>query len=200
MDRHEAGHINPHMHGRVLGLVGFGRIPRLVARRLAGFDLTVLAYDPYVPAAVMMQTDVWPIDFDALLAQADFVSVHTPLTPQTRHLIGEPQLRQMKRSAILLNTSRGPVVDEPALVRALSESWIAGAGLDVFEQEPIDPANPLLKLDNVVVSPHIASSSDEYMNSCYRHTYEAILDLAGGYWPPSYVNHEVKPRMALRER
>ncbi len=196
----DAGYANPHIHGRVLGLVGFGRIPRRVVQRLSGFELVVLAYDPYVPAETMAQHGARAASLDDLLTQADFVSVHTPLTEQTHHLINERTLRLMKRTAVLINTSRGPVVDEPALVKALSEGWIRGAGLDVFEREPIDPANPVLKLDNVVLSPHLASLTDEYMDSCWRYSYETVLDLADGYWPRSYVNHEVSPRMALRAR
>ncbi len=194
------GYANPHIQGRTLGLVGFGRIGRRVTQRLRGFDLAVLAYDPYVDPDVMAQHGAQAAPLDELLARADFVSIHCPLTDETRRLIGERELRLMKRTAVLINTSRGPVIDEPALVRALAEGWIAGAGLDVFEQEPIDPENPLLGLDNVIVTPHIASLSDEFMDACWRHSYETVVDLSEGYWPRSYVNRGVKPRMALRPK
>ena len=199
-ERREVGYTNPHIHGRTLGLVGFGRIPRRVVQRLRGFEPVVLAYDPYVPAETFAQHGARAVSLDELLAQADFVSVHTPLTSETHHLIGERELRRMKRTAILINTARGPVIDEPALVCALTEGWIAGAALDVFEREPIDPANPLLKLDNTILTPHIASSSDEYMDSCWHYSLETALDLAGGWLPRSYVNHAVEPRMSLRPK
>jgi phosphoglycerate dehydrogenase-like enzyme len=138
--------------------------------------------------------DVLSADLDSLLKESDFVSVHCPLLPSTRHLINERTLRLMKPTAVLINTSRGPVVDEPALIRALTEKWIAAAGLDVFEQEPIAPDNPLLKLSNVVVTPHIAGYSDEFWNNFWKLSVETAIDLSKGQWPHSYVNHDVQPR------
>jgi glyoxylate reductase len=149
------------VHGKTLGVVGFGRIGRAVARRAAGFNMRVLYYDAARPAPEVereLRAEFAPLD--RLLAEADFVSLHTPLLPETRHLINESALRRMKPSAILINAARGPIVDEAALVRALTEGWIAGAGLDVFEDEPkIHPG--LLPLRNVVLAPHIASASRE---------------------------------------
>ena len=197
---HAAGYTNPHIHDRTLGLVGFGRIARRLAQRLRGFDLVVLAHDPYVEAQAMAQHGAQAVSLDELLARADFVSVHCPLTDDTHHLIGERELRRCKRTAILINTSRGPVIDEAALVRALAEGWIAGAGLDVFEHEPLEAGSPLLRLNNVVVTPHMAARSDEYVEACWRLSYETAVDLANGYWPRSYVNRDVKPRMALRPK
>ncbi|MBI2215664.1 MAG: D-glycerate dehydrogenase [Candidatus Rokubacteria bacterium] len=147
------------VHGKTLGVIGFGRIGRAVARRAQGFGMRVLYYDT-TPADLPTERDVHAsrVDFDTLLRDSDFVTLHTLLSPETRHLINETALREMKRTAILVNASRGPVVDEAALVRALTESWIAGAGLDVFEDEPkIHPG--LLPLKNVVLAPHIASAS-----------------------------------------
>jgi glyoxylate reductase len=145
--------------GKTLGVVGFGRIGRAVARRALGFNMEVLYQDAVrADSAVERELHATKTDLESLLAQADFVSLHTPLLPETRHLMNERTLKLMKKSAVLVNASRGPVVDEAALVRALEEGWIAAAGLDVFEEEPqVHPGLPPLK--NVVLSPHIASAS-----------------------------------------
>jgi len=145
--------------GKTLGIVGFGRIGRAVARRALGFNMRVLYQDAVrADAAVERELRATRMDLEPLLAESDFVSLHTPLLPETRHLMGERTLKLMKKSAILVNAARGPVVAEAALVRALKEGWIAGAGLDVFEEEPkIHPG--LLPLKNVVLAPHIASAS-----------------------------------------
>jgi glyoxylate reductase len=149
------------IHGKTLGVVGFGRIGRAVARRGRGFGMRVLYCDTVrADAAVERDLNATATDLDTLLRESDFVSMHTLLTPETRHLINERTLRLMKRTAVLVNAARGPVVDEAALVRALSEGWIAGAGLDVFEEEPqIHPG--LRPLRNVTLAPHIASASHE---------------------------------------
>ena len=149
------------VHGKTLGILGFGRIGRALARRALGFRMRVLYHDAVraEPAAEREAGAIFT-PFPDVLAQSDFVSVHTPLLPETRHLIDERALRAMKRTAIVVNAARGPVIDEAALVRALGEGWIAGAGLDVFEHEPaIHPG--LLPLANVVLAPHIASGSRE---------------------------------------
>src|SRR5437763_1472224 len=147
------------VHGKTLGILGFGRIGRAVARRASGFDMRVLYHDAVRPApAAKRELRVTYAEPETILREADFVSLHTPLLPETRHLINERTLRLMKKSAVLVNASRGPVVDEAALVRALKEGWIAAAGLDVFEDEPkIHPG--LVPLSNVVLAPHIASAS-----------------------------------------
>jgi glyoxylate reductase len=147
------------VHGKTLGIVGFGRIGRAVARRALGFDMRVLYSDAVrADAGVERELRATYVDRDRLFRESDFVSLHTPLLPETRHLIDERTLRSMKKSAVLVNAARGPIVDEAALVRALTERWIAAAGLDVFEEEPkIHPG--LLTLTNVVLAPHIASAS-----------------------------------------
>jgi len=147
------------IHGKTLGVVGFGRIGRAVARRALGFNMRVLYQDALrADAAAERDLRATRMDLEPLLAEADFVSLHTPLLPETRHLMNERTLRLMKKSAVLVNAARGPVVDEAALVRALKEGWIAGAGLDVFEEEPkVHPG--LVPLKNVVLAPHIASAS-----------------------------------------
>ena len=149
------------VYGKTLGLVGFGRIGRAVARRALGFNMRVLYQDAVrADAAVERELSVSRKELEVVLREADFVSLHTPFLPETRHLMNERTLRLMKKSAILVNASRGPVVDEAALVRALQEGWIAGAGLDVFEEEPkIHPG--LIPLTNVVLAPHIASASSD---------------------------------------
>jgi glyoxylate reductase len=149
------------VHGKTLGVLGFGRIGRAVARRAGGFGMRILYHDALrADGAAEHELRASYVDRDTLLRESDFVSVHTPLMPETRHLIDETALRAMKKTAILVNAARGPIVDEAALVRALGEGWIAGAGLDVFEEEPkIHPG--LLPLRNVVLAPHIASASHD---------------------------------------
>jgi glyoxylate reductase len=149
------------IHGKTLGVVGFGRIGRAVARRGLGFGMRVLYHDTVrADAAAERELNAAAVDLHTLLRESDFVSLHTVLGPETRHLINERTLRLMKKSAILVNAARGPVVDEAALVKALAGEWIRGAGLDVFEDEPkIHPG--LLSLRNVTLAPHIASASNE---------------------------------------
>lgn len=147
------------IHGKTLGVVGFGRIGRAVARRGLGFGMRVLYHDTVrADLAAERELNASPVDLETLLRESDFVSLHTLLSPETHHLINEHTLRLMKKTAVLVNAARGPVVDEAALVRALAEEWIRAAGLDVFEEEPnIHPG--LLTLRNVTLAPHIASAS-----------------------------------------
>lgn len=148
------------MAGKLVGIVGFGHIGRLVARRVQAFDARVQYCDKY-PAAEEEERrlGVTRVSLDELFRTSDIVTCHTPLTAETRHLVNRERLSLMKPGAVLINTSRGPVVDEAALVAALKEGRIAGAGLDVFEKEPVDPANPLLAMENVVVTPHSAGTT-----------------------------------------
>jgi D-3-phosphoglycerate dehydrogenase len=144
------------VQGQTLGLVGFGHVSRDVVRKLSGFAMRLLVHDPYVSAETLAAQGARAVGLRDLLAESDYVSLHCPLTPETRHLIGGQELRLMRPTAVLLNTSRGPVIDEAALVRALREGWIAAAALDVLENEPPAADNPLIGLDNVVVTPHVA--------------------------------------------
>jgi glyoxylate reductase len=147
------------VHGKTLGVLGFGRIGRAVARRALGFGMRVLYHDAVrADERVERELQATYTDRERLLRESDFVTLHTPLLPETRHLIDERALRAMKPSAILVNAARGPIVDEAALARALAEGWIAGAGLDVFEEEPTIHRG-LIPLTNVVLAPHIASAS-----------------------------------------
>jgi len=149
------------VHGKTLGVVGFGRIGRAVARRALGFGMRVLYHDTVrVSEGVERELNATAVDLETLLRESDFVSLHTVLSSETRHLVNERTLRLMKKTAILVNASRGPVVDEAALVRALTEGWVRGAGLDVFEEEPTIHSG-LLTLPNVTLAPHIASASHD---------------------------------------
>ena len=194
----EAAYPSWHLRGQTLGLIGFGHIARLVTRKLSGYEMTVLAHDPFVGAEVMAGHGVQAASMEQVLSRSDFVSLHCPLLDDTHHLIGARELRLMKPRAILINTSRGPVVDEPALIRALSERWIAAAGVDVLEQEPPEADNPLFSLDNAVITPHIAGYTDQSLDDSWRLSVETALALAQGRWPRSYVNHNVKPRWRLQ--
>jgi glyoxylate reductase len=147
------------VHGATLGIVGFGRIGQAVARRAMGFGMRILYTDPRCDPQAEAETGAQCVDLDDLLAQADFVSLHTYLSPETHHLIGREQLQKMKPTAALVNTARGPIVDPQALAWALENHVIAAAALDVTEPEPIPRDSPLLKLDNIIITPHIASAS-----------------------------------------
>jgi D-3-phosphoglycerate dehydrogenase len=187
----------PRVTGDTLGLVAFGNIARAVARRAHAFGMRILAYDPYVPAEVMAAYGVAPVALDDLFALSDFVSCHVPLTRQTYHLIGEAQFRRMKPTAYFINTSRGAVVDEAALIRALREGWLAGAGLDVFEKEPPDPDNPLLHMPNVVCTPHSASVSDWANVERWRRVGQEVAAVLAGRRPKAVVNPAVLERVHL---
>lgn len=178
------------IQGKTFGLVGFGHIARQVLHKLRGFDMQWLVYDPFVSADTLAVHGAEPADLDTLLSESDFVSLHTPITSDTRKLIGEPQLRRMKPTAVLINAARGPVVDEAALIRALQEGWIAGAGLDCFEEEPPSRDNPLLKMENVVLTPHSASQTAAGYEPRWRASVESVLALARGEWPASCVNRK----------
>ena len=145
------------VHGKTVGIVGLGHIGKEVAKRLVPFQANVIYFDPFpVPATVERDLQVERVSLDELLERSDIITLHVPLNDQTRHLIGPAELTRMKSSAILVNTCRGPVVDEDSLIEALTSGTIQAAGLDVLKDEPTDPGNPILQLDNVILSPHIA--------------------------------------------
>lgn len=178
--------------GATLGIIGIGRIGRGVAHRAKGFNMRVIYYDPYpLPPEAQEQLGATPVDLKRLLAEADFVSVHVPLTQQTQHLLSTPQFESMKRTAILINTSRGPVVDEAALVEALTARKIAGAGLDVYEREPaVHPG--LIPMPNVVLAPHIASATTRTRSEMSAMAARNMATALRGGRPPNLVNPEVK--------
>jgi glyoxylate reductase len=179
------------VHHRTLGVVGLGQIGTAVARRAQGFDMQVLYYDVSRKAAVEEELGLTYRELDELLRVADFITVHVPLNPATRHLIGDREIGLMKKSAYLINTSRGPVVDERALVHALKEGKIAGAGLDVFEHEPLTPSSPLVELDNVVLLPHIGSASLATRSAMASLAAECVIAVLSGRVPPALVNREL---------
>jgi D-3-phosphoglycerate dehydrogenase len=180
-----------------LGVIGLGRIGRAMARKCLALGMQVIAYDPYVPSNVGREPNVNLVELLEVARQADFVTLHIPLVPETHHLIDEAFLRTMKPTAFLINTSRGAVVHETALCRALEEGWIAGAGLDVLEEEPPQSNHPLLRLENVVLTPHFAAASLESTWDRRREVVEAVTALRSGFWPATVVNPEVEPRVAL---
>jgi D-3-phosphoglycerate dehydrogenase len=189
-----------HLRGSTLGILGFGHIARLVARKMGGFGMRIIAHDPFVPPERIVAGGASPVGFEELLATSDFLTLHTPLVEGTRHLIDERALRSMKPNTILINTSRGSVIDEAALIRALREGWIGGAALDVFEHEPVEPDNPLLTQENVVLTPHVAGYSDIFHDRYWQYSVETAIALADGKWPRSALNRgAVAPRWELAE-
>jgi D-3-phosphoglycerate dehydrogenase len=168
-----------------LGLLGFGRIARAVAERAKAFGFKVTAYNPYVPKEVFEKANVQNVGFEQLLTESDIISIHVLLTEETRHMLGEREFKKMKRTAYLINTSRGRVVDEKALYRALKEKRIAGAALDVFEKEPLSKDSPLLQMENVILTPHIAWYSEEAMLDQKRETALNVRKVLEGE-PPLY--------------
>jgi glyoxylate reductase len=180
------------VYGATLGIVGMGRIGRGVAHRAKGFNMRVLYYDPQpLPREAEEQLGATRADLNRLIAESDFISVHTPLTKETQHLIGTPQFNAMKRTAILVNTSRGPVIDEAALVEALKGQKLAGAGLDVYEREPaVHPG--LVAMPNVVLTPHIASATVHTRSEMSAMAARNMATAVRGGRPPNLLNPEVK--------
>ena len=187
----------PKINGKTLGLVAFGNIARAVARRAKGFNLRVIASDPFVTPEVMAEHGVEPATLEQVFSESDFISAHAPHSKATHHLIGEAQFSLMKPSAIFVNTGRGPVVDEEALIAALRAGKLAGAGLDVLEQEPPDPNNPLLSMENVTVTPHVAAQSNESSVARRIRHGEEIARVLTGKRPLHPVNREVLDRLPL---
>ena len=185
------------IYGQTLGIIGCGNIGRMTAGKAQCFGLKILGYDPYVDKSLAKESGITLVSLPELLKESDFVSVHTPLNEETWHLIGEKEFKLMKPTAYFINTSRGSVVDEPALIKALQEKWIAGAALDVFEKEPVDSDNPLLKMDNVVVTPHSASYSDVAFKRLRTSVGQEAARVLSGRWPKNVVNKTVKPKVNL---
>ncbi|MEK7353605.1 MAG: C-terminal binding protein [Chloroflexota bacterium] len=186
------------VHGQTLGIIGCGNIGRRVARKAPVFGLKILGYDPYVDKTLAKEAGITLVkSLPELLRQSDFVTVHALLNEETRHLIGEKEFHQMKPSAYFINTARGAIVDEAALIKALQEKMIAGAGLDVFEKEPMAPDNPLLKMDNVIVVPHTASYSDAALEVQAINPAQEVARVLSGRWPNNVVNEGVKPKVKL---
>jgi len=176
--------------GKTLGIIGLGRIGKAVVPRAKGFNMKIL-YHNRNPDPEAEKLGVEYRSMDEILAESDYISLHVPLNDKTKHLIGEPELKKMKKTAYLINTSRGPVVDEKALTKALKEHWIAGAGLDVLYEEPTNPKNPLLKLDNVIVAPHIGSATIETRLAMAMKAATNLTAALKGEQPPDLLNPEV---------
>ena len=193
-------HLNsfPRLLGQTLGLISFGHVARAVAERAAPFGLRLLAHDPYVEELVMKRYGVEPVGLVELLQRSDFVSMHAPGVNETSRMLTEEHFRLMKPTALFFNTGRGGSVEEPALTRALQEKWIAGAGLDVLEQEPPDLENPLLHMDNVILTPHVASASARMDPVRRRRVGQEIALVLTGRWPRACVNPSVLDKTDLR--
>ena len=176
--------------GMTYGIVGCGRIGQGVARRVSAFGLRVIGYDPYLTEAGGIQL----VSLETLLAESDFISIHCSLTESSHHLFGKDQFRRMERRPLVMNLSRGAVVDEAALIQALERGWISGAALDVLESEPPDARSPLLRRDNVILTPHIGFYSEESKSELKRRTAENVARVLKGKLPDSVVNREVVGR------
>lgn len=182
------------MKGHTLGLVAFGRIARSLAEKVSGFGMTLLCHDPYVSSETISKYGCRKVELDELLQQADFISVHCPLNDKTYHLLGKREFGLMKQGVYVVNTSRGPVIDESALVEALRSKKISGAGLDVFECEPLPLESKMREFDNVTFTPHVGANSQESVDDLYRNGCQIAKDIYEGRWPHSVVNPEVKGR------
>jgi D-3-phosphoglycerate dehydrogenase len=188
----------PRLMGQTLGLIAFGRVARAVAQRARAFGLHLLAYDPFLDELAISSHGVEPASLPDLLARSDFISMHLPATPDAVGFLKEHHFRQMKKNAIFINTGRGPTVVEAALIKALQEKWIAGAGLDVFQQEPVKPDNPLVAMPHVILSPHNASASARFDPGRRRRVGQELALVLSGRWPMSCVNPTVLPGSGLK--
>ncbi len=186
------------LSGQTLGLIGFGNIARALVPKAKAFGFRIIAYAPHVPDSLFRTFRVESMGLDQLLEQSDFVSLHTSLTPGTKHMMGLEQFKRMKRTAYFINTARGELVDESALYTALSEGLIAGAGLDVLELEPPDTDNPLLKFDNVLITGHFAYYSEESREELFKRPWEEVARIFQEEWPQGLINAQVKERFGAK--
>ncbi len=187
----------PRVLGQTLGLFAFGNVARCTARRAKAFGMHVIAFDPYVSELEMSALGVEPVSFSELLERSDYLSIHAPHNEETEHAINADAFARMKDTAIVINTARGPIIDEKALIEALRSGQIAGAGLDVLEQEPPAPDNPLLSMENVLVTPHVASASTRMRPETRRRAAREVALVLRGRWPMSCVNPTVLPKATL---
>jgi len=188
------------LRGQTLGLIGFGKISQAIVPKAKGFRLRVIAFDPYLPPDVFEQMEVESVTFDHLLETSDFVVIQAAYSPEAKHMIGMEQFRKMKPTAYIINAARGSFIDEAALYTALSEGYIAGAGLDVVEAESegICPEHPLLTLDNVIITAHSAYYSEQSAARYKQRTYDAVASVVNGKWPDWLINPEVKENFRKR--
>jgi D-3-phosphoglycerate dehydrogenase len=186
------------LSGQTLGLIGFGNIARTLVPRAKVFGFRIIAYAPHVPSRLFETFEVEPVDLDRLLAESDLVSIHTALTSENKHMMGLAQFKKMKRTAYLINTARGELVDERGLYTALSEGLIAGAGLDVLESEPPGRDDPLLNLDNVLITGHFAYYSEESREELFRWPWEEVGRVLQGEWPRGLIDAQVKEKFSAK--
>jgi D-3-phosphoglycerate dehydrogenase / 2-oxoglutarate reductase len=179
------------LKGCTMGFVAFGRIGQALAERMSGFGMTLLAYDPYQTAEAIARSGALKVELHELLRRSDFISVHSPLTPQTHHLIGHREFDLMKPGVYIVNTSRGPIVDESALVEGLRSGKVCGAGLDVVETEPLPLDSRLRDFENVTFTPHVGANSEESVAELYRTGCQIAIDVCNGRWPQAVVNPDV---------
>jgi D-3-phosphoglycerate dehydrogenase len=188
----------PRLMGQTLGLISFGRVARAVAKRALPFGLRVIAYDPFVDETLMSELGVVPATLNEVLSQSDFISMHAPARPEVHHMLKEKHFRMMKPTAIFINTGRGPTVDETALIKAMQEKWISHAALDVLETEPPSHNNPLLRMENVTLTAHVASASARFDEARKRRVGHELALVLSGKWPMSCVNPAVLQNTKLR--
>lgn len=187
------------IRGQVLGIFGFGNNAKALASKAKGVGLKVIAHDPFVHDTLVSSYGVEPVSFKELLARSDYISIHCALTEQTRHLFSFEEFKAMKKTAFIINTARGGIINGDALYQALKEKWIAGAALEVFDPEPLLPDNPLRTLDNIVFNPHTGWYSEESTEDLRRKTAEAVSFVLEGKVPPSFVNKEALKKLELKE-
>jgi D-3-phosphoglycerate dehydrogenase len=187
----------PRLFGQTLGLFAFGNVAHCMARRAKAFGLNLIAHDPYVSELEITGAGVEPVSFAELLSRSDYISIHSPHNEETEHAFDAEAFTQMKETAVIINTARGPMIDEPALIDALNHNQIAGAGLDVLEQEPPEPDNPLFSMENVVITPHVASATTRMRPETRRRVGREVALVLRGRWPMSCVNPTVLPKVAL---
>ena len=187
----------PRMMGQTLGLYAYGNVARCTARRAKAFGMHVIAHDPYVSELTISEDGVEPVSMDELLQRSDYLSLHAPHNAETHHAFNADAFSKMQNHAVIINTARGPLIDEQALIAALENGAIAGAGLDVLEQEPPDTSNPLLHMENVLISPHVASATTRMRPETRRRVGREVALVLRNRWPMSCVNPTVLPRVPL---
>ena len=187
----------PRLMGQTLGLVSFGNVARCTATRAKAFGLNVIAYDPYVSELTMGEHGVQPVAWGELLERSDYISVHSPHNEETEHMLDAEAFSQMKDGVVIVNTARGPIIKETDLIAAIESGKVSSAGLDVLESEPPDPKNPLLQMQNVIVTPHVASATTRMRPTARRRVGREVSLVLRGKWPMSCVNPTVLPRTPL---
>jgi D-3-phosphoglycerate dehydrogenase len=188
------------LNEQILGVVGVGRIGSRMATKARPFGMRILGYDPYLSAEELKARGAEKVEFGDLLREADYISIHTPLNAETKNMFGSAEFKQMKPTAVIINTARGAIIDEKALCQALSEGLIAGAGLDVTNPEPPAPDNPLLKLDQVLVTGHFAYFSETSVRELHVKSAEAIVSALQGKFPPFLANPDITKQPNCRIR